>query len=369
MGKCRSSCAALAVSALLPVLCGGCGAVAEPQPVRPALAATPVAIALPLPPAARRDHPVQDPGGAEPETQDPQAPAASLPELTPDLLLPAAAEDEVVATVGGTELRKSHVFDRLATIRPRLAMDVIDLLVLDLLVAEHAKTHRVTVDAAAIDDLVQREEKLLRDGIEAQLPGTVFEAYVSTNFAMDVAAFRELLRLRIAQRFFHDNVIRFMALREDRVRVRYIVNRDAALMQEVARKVADGADFGSLAVQHSEDDSRRDNGLLPPFGPGFEHPIASAAFALEAGEVSPVFTVEGAEGPRHYLVYCLERIPGRPDVTFASVADELRAGLRDAPRTDFETRAYVLRHSDRLERLGGVEIQPRSVLTNGTPNR
>lgn len=322
----------------------------------------PVAVGLPLP-AVLQERAV------EPQDPGPDEVQAPVPDPGPELLLPGPADDAVVATVGPHTLRKSHVFDRLATSNPRLATDVIDLLVLDLLVAGHAQEHGIRVDGARVERLVDREVELIAEGVRGQFDGVDLETYVRANFAMGLADFRELVRLRLAQRFYHDTVVRFMALREDRVRVRYIVNRDAELMARIARKVEEGADFGSLALQHSEDESRRENGLLPPFGPGFEHPIAAAAFSLEAGGVSPVFMVDGRSGPRHYLVYCLERLPGRPDAAYDDVAEEIATSLRDSACSDFETRAYILRHSDRLDRIGGVELAPRTVLDGERSNR
>ena len=44
----------------------------------------------------------------------------------------------------------------------------------------------------------------------------------------------------------------------------------------------------------------------------------------------------------HYLVYCLEQLPGR-SVSFEEVRDEIDGGLGDKPLSRIETNAYTLR--------------------------
>jgi parvulin-like peptidyl-prolyl isomerase len=149
-------------------------------------------------------------------------------------------------------------------------------------------------------------------------------------------------------------VIRYLALREERVTVRYIVHQDKALLESLAAKVKEGADFATLALRHSEDQGRRDGGLLPPFGRGFPHPVADIAFTLQPGQLSGVETRNTHNGPRQFLVYCLARQPGR-DVKFADVSKEIDAELEKKPLSRIETDAYTLRWRSALEQKAPQE--------------
>jgi parvulin-like peptidyl-prolyl isomerase len=137
-------------------------------------------------------------------------------------------------------------------------------------------------------------------------------------------------------------------LREDRAQVRFLVHADQVLCREVATKVRAGADFATLANKHSEDPSRRDGGLLPPFGREFQHPVAKVAFELDRGGVSEPFEAAWGDGKRWFVVFCLDRMPGR-DVPFDAVAAEIDAGLAARPITPLETTAYTLRWRSGLD--------------------
>lgn len=278
--------------------------------------------------------------------QQPVAPAGFGPEI---LLPPASATDAEVARVGELILRKSHAFSRLMTADPKLALSAVDLVVFDVLVARHATQHRITVDPARVEQLAVTEEQRMQQQVAAELGAEMdFGSYVFGMFGMRLDAWRRTLRLRTAQRLYQGYVIRYLALREDRVQVRYLVHRDRAVVDEVVGKVRDGADFATLAMRWSED-GRRDGGLLPAFGRGFPHPVAEAAFGLQKGEVSAPFAKEIGGESRWFVVYCLARVAGR-DVTFAAARDEIDRDLVTNPLTQVETNAYALLWRGQVEK-------------------
>lgn len=272
------------------------------------------------------------------------------PQLGPELLLPdPTGDDAEVARVGDLVLRRSHAFARLLTASPKVALSAVDLLVFDALVAQHAREFGIQVAESRVAELAAAEESALRRQLAEEQQGRVdFAAYLYRVFGMAEADWRQALRLRSAQRLYQGYVLRYLALREDRAQVRFLVHADAALCREVATKVRAGADFATLAGKHSEDPSRRDGGLLPPFGRAFQHPVAKVAFELARGGVSEPFEASWGDGKRWFVVYCLDRMPGR-DVPFAAVAAEIDAGLAAAPITPLETTAYTLRWRGRLE--------------------
>ncbi|HLQ36447.1 MAG TPA: peptidylprolyl isomerase [Planctomycetota bacterium] len=276
-----------------------------------------------------------------PPTQDGTGPEVLLPD--PD------AKDDEVARIGDFVLRKSHAFTRMLAAEPRLALSAVDLLVFDVLVARHAREHGIVVDPARVAQLVQREEEqLLQQMRRERTDQQALSDYVWRKFGMQLPDWRRSTELRVLQRLYPAYVIRYLALREDRVQVRYIVHDDKKLLEELAQKVREGADFATLALQHSKDALARDGGLLPPFGQGFPHPVAEAALKLQPGELSPVFAQKQDGQERWFLCYCLRRLPRR-DVQFAAVRAELEAELEKTPLSQVEISAYTLRWRAALE--------------------
>lgn len=291
----------------------------------------------------------------------PAPPAGAEAGLGPEILLPdPAAADVEVARVGDLSLRQSHAFARLTSAHPNLALTAIDLLVFDVLVARHAEQHGIRIDAAAVEASAAEEEQAMRAQVAAELGAEIdFGAYVWRMFGMPLGDWQRTLRVRTAQRLYQGYVIRYLALREDRSQVRFLVTKDRAVADEVVEKVRAGADFGTLALRWSEDPSRRDGGLLPPFGRGFGHPVAKVAFELQKGQVSAPFEAKLGEEPRWFVVYCLDRMPGR-DVPFAAVREEIDTELRRHPLSQLETAAYTLRWRADSE---------RSTAESGTANK
>lgn len=298
--------------------------------------------------------PPSPPSRALPDGPAPQiAPTkvlAPAPGLGPEILRPAEPSvDAEVARVGDVVIRQSHAFQRLLTADPKLALSAVDLLVFDCLVARHAQEFAVRVPIARIDAIAADEEAALRKQVADELRGQMdFAGYLWRAFGMAEDDWRQALRLRCAQRLYQGYVLRYLALREDRVQVRFLCHAEADLCREVVAKVRAGADFATLASRHSDDPSRRDGGLLPAFGRGFQHPVAKVAFDLARGGVSEPFEAAWGDGKRWFVVFCVDRQPGR-DVPFAAVADEIDAGLVAAPIGPLETSAYTLRWRNALE--------------------
>ncbi len=282
--------------------------------------------------------------------------APALHDLGPEILLPSQdSTDDEVARVGDLVLRKSHAFTRLSSAHPNLALTAIDLLVFDVLVARHAEQYEIRVDPRRVETIALAEEQTIRGQVGTEFGGELdFGSYVWRIFGMRLSDWQQTLRLRTAQRLYQGYVIRYLGLREDRVLVRFLAHKDEAVAKEVAEKVRAGADFGTLALRWSEDGTRRDGGLLPAFGKGFQHPVAKVALTLERGQVSDPFLGRLKDSDRWFVVYCLDRMPGR-DLPFAAVRDEIDKDLADNPLTQIETAAYTLRWRSQLEKPAVVD--------------
>lgn len=296
-------------------------------------------------------------GRAEHDTLPDKPPVIAAPQpprfaegLGPEILLPTPeAEDAEVARIGELVLRQSHAYTRLLSAHPKLALSAVDLLVFDVLVARHAEQHGIRVSEARVEELSAEEERQLRRQVQEELEGVTFTDYIWRLFGMRERDWQAALRLRTAQRLYQGYVLRYLALRENRVQVRFLVHKDKKVAQEVVDKVRVGADFATLALRWSEDASRRDGGLLPAFGEGFQHPAARHAFELKAGEVCEPFEAAWGGEQRWFVVYCLEHRPGR-DLPFEQVRAEIDADLEQQPITPLETTAYTMRWRNEEER-------------------
>lgn len=328
----------VAIAALALTACAGAdrSASARPQPPAPVVAA-PAPATVVVPPAA--------------------LPVA--PGLGPEILLPdAKAVDAEVGRVGDVVLRQSHAYARLLSAHPKLALDAVDLLVFDVLVARHAQQYGIAVDPARVEALAKAEETEVRQRVREEFGASMdLERYVWRLFGMREADWLAVLRLRTAQRLYQGYVLRYLALREDRVQVRFLVHQDEKVVRDVVEKVQQGADFGTLALRHSEDASRREGGLLPAFGRGSQHPAAAVAFTLQRGEVSAPFRARWGEEERWFAVYCLDRLPGR-EAPFESVRGEIDADLEARAISPIETTAYLLRWRGELDAQPAKQVAP-----------
>jgi parvulin-like peptidyl-prolyl isomerase len=298
-----------------------------------------------------------DPAGAGP-TSAPSVVVAEFPAVPalgedgdPDLalLLPRQpAEDSVVARIGDLEVRRSQVFDRLLESDRRRAEAWIDAITTDIVVAQMAEQFAIQVDAAVVAREVDDEVDLLDTELRLQYGDEAdLQAYLQRQYGLTEAEYRETLRREYIRLRYRSLVIRYLALLEDRAEVRYIISSDRAALVDARERVVAGADFAALARRLSEDESRTQGGYQAPFGRSFRHPIAEQAFALQPGEVSQVFTVEGpgdGSGPTRFgLVYCLARLP-KQEAPFAEVRDQLVEELEQRPVTAFEQAAFAAQY-------------------------
>lgn len=277
-----------------------------------------------------------------------------------DLLALAPAHDDELARVGGESVRKSQVFDRLAARDPELAQALVDLCVLDRVVAAAADRYGIDVCDEEIASRMQSEEAVLRLESKAA-DDAAFARWIEGRFGAPIATWRERLRREVELVLWRSHVIRYLARLEDRVSVRILVHDDPAVLEEVREKMARGADFAALARRHSQDASATDGGALPPFGRDAPHPIARAAFALRAGELSSPIPL--GDGDRRALVWCVATLPARA-ASFAELRAEIVAELELRPVTPFEQDAFVARYC-----RSGAARAPDESLDSVGPNR
>ncbi len=260
--------------------------------------------------------------------------------LAPDILRPSSAEDGELARVGDRAVHKRHAYDRLLETNPQQARDLVDNLVLDLLVADLAERFGIRVDVADVAEKLADEERELRQRLQVEWKGQLdYDRYLLQQFGMDAAEYGRWRRLTLARTLYRQYVIRYHAMLSERVQVRCIVGSDRKPLEELRQQVVDGASFSRLALRHSEDESRKEGGLLPAFGRGTKHPAAEVAFTLAEGEVSQVFERQTDGQTRYYLLTCLRRLPARSE-PFAAVRAELDEDIKARPLSRFDFHAF-----------------------------
>ncbi len=252
-------------------------------------------------------------------------------EITPEVLIPRARpEASPTSEVGGMVMDKRVAFDRFREIHPRTVDYLLDLIEGDVMVAEQARKAAITIRSEEVADLTGRLENQIRERVKREFRGTrSYEAYLQGLGWSDVKEHQRWLSLFATRMLFREFTRRYMALRQDRVRVRFIVQSDRRVLEDIAQRVRDGADFATLATRYSEDAAtRRNGGSLPEFTKDFDHPVTEVAFALTPGQISDVIAKDVAGESRYFVIYCLGRVPAQ-DVDFVSVRGEIYKAIQE----------------------------------------
>jgi PPIC-type PPIASE domain len=280
-------------------------------------------------------------------------------DLGPDVLMPRAAPDDaVVMKVGGFSIRKSHLYDRLFELDPVGTKRDVDLIVFDILLAEQARKNKIFVDAGMIDKIVKDAERRLEEKVKQDWGAAMsLDRFLVDNRGIDLKTYRTLSRRRLAREMFRTYIVRYLAGLEDRVRIRIISHRDRPTIETILKKARQGAEFRSLALRESEHPTQVNGGALPPFSRTSKAKYVKPAFALKAGEISEILSVESDGVTHFYLLYCVQHIKGRK-LSFKEVKAELDEDRLQNPLTEAE----ALELYDRLRTAS-------ELLHNGGKNR
>ena len=128
-------------------------------------------------------------------------------------------------------------------------------------------------------------------------------------------------RVRVAEsslvHYFEDHRERFR--RPERAQIRQIVVEDSGRARSLLGQVGDGADFATLAAQHSLAPEASKGGALAPFARGEMPEVFDHAFDLKPGQLSGVL-----ESPYGFHILMLEaKLPEQE-----AELDEFRAEIR-----------------------------------------
>lgn len=188
---------------------------------------------------------------------------------------------------------------------------VLEMLIERALIEQAAAANGISITPEMVD---QQMAELRQVAAEAGGEGG-FEAWLEANNWTE-EAFREALAFEMLTERVSATVTADVPQAVEQVHARYLQVDDPALARSLQEQVEDGADFATLAQQHSLDRATGDEGGdlgYFPAGTLLVPEIEEAAFALEPGEVSDVITgtVSGGE-PTYYLVQVVDVDPQRP---------------------------------------------------------
>jgi parvulin-like peptidyl-prolyl isomerase len=168
--------------------------------------------------------------------------------------------------------------------------------------------------AAAAEGILVTDEELettVQDSIAMGEGPESFEQWLADNdLTMD--SFREIQRSQLIATKMIEHITAWVPTTAEQVHARHIRTQDPTRAQALLDELKAGANFASLAQQHSEDQSTAANGgdlgWFPRDVPLMPPSVAEAAFALQPGEISEV--VNSEQG--HHIITVEAREPNRP---------------------------------------------------------
>lgn len=314
-------------------------------------------------------------GGAAPPPQAPARDAAraegapgTLSAASAPAFVPAEAvgsKDSVVVRVAGTEFTFADAFDEFLFNYRGETHEILRKLAGDRIVEIYANEYGVTVDPAEVEEMRTAALRNLAERVVTEFGrDSTLAWFCDQQLRTSLADYEAQLTRSLRRSVLASYVIRFDAVKCDRVVVRHIVVHDRDAAVAVLGKVRAGADFAATARQESVAPTRVEGGRIPPFDREFDHPITAQAFELPIGGIAgPIEDTRGKE-PLFHVIKVVERLPGS-QATFAEVRDRLRDELRERPIERFEFEAFMRK----AERRFPVEVLGRRARTGETPPR
>jgi parvulin-like peptidyl-prolyl isomerase len=172
--------------------------------------------------------------------------------------------------------------------------------------------------AAAAEGISVTDEELettIQNSIATGEGPESFEQWLADN-DMTMESFREIQRSQLIATKMIEHITAWVPTTAEQVHARHIRTQDPSRAQALLDELKGGANFASLAQQHSEDMSTAANGgdlgWFPRDVPLMPPSVAEAAFALQPGEISEV--VNSEQGNHIIKVEARENRPLTPDM-------------------------------------------------------
>lgn len=222
----------------------------------------------------------------------------------------ARAEDKVIATVGGKEIKQSHLDLAEKDLGPELSSvppEQKNVILLEFLIE-----HQLLANAA--------EEKKLDSGDDFEERLAYYKRRAMRDIFFEKSIAGEVSEAA-AKKIFDDQIKGVKP--ETEIKARHILVKEEATAKEIIKEIAGGADFVELAKKKSQGPSAPNGGDLGYFSKGrMVKAFETAAFSLKKGEVSaPVKTKFG------WHVIKVEDIREQPLPDYADVKDRIMSSL------------------------------------------
>ncbi len=281
-----------------------------------------------------------------PAQQQSGASAAAVERLgAPPPTPPPDVSGDVFAKVGDREIRGDELAHEFFRSFRREAFSALNQLVVRDVIDRESK--RLGLDLPA--DFAATERQRIANDLKTQAvtaygSGTSPERFVELEYKQ---RFDDWIRARVAaarEKWTIARIIRYHALLTERLELQLLTVSDERLARELAQKLDQGADLGTLAMKHSTHQSAEQGGRLPPLPLDALHPkVAERVTALQPGQRTGILQVADEAGRSQFeIVRLIQRLPGQ-DVSWTAAAPQIEQGLERAPVTSDEYVAWQYR--------------------------
>ena len=246
-----------------------------------------------------------------------------------------AGDDSWAAEVDGApvpaaELRRlvdERLEDNPDAKREDVATDILQRLVSDQVVLNHAKKRGIDVSMAEVDARLRELH-----GKDWKDPDPSYRESVRREMIVERTALAELgARARVpesAQRaYFEEHRADYAT--PARVQIRQIVVAERPKAEALRAQLEAGADFAELARANSIGPEAPSGGLLPPFAKGQMPEAFDRAFELEPGQLSPVI-----ESPYGFHLFRVESKLPAHEASFDEVREKIALELGERTLDD-----------------------------------
>lgn len=222
-----------------------------------------------------------------------------------------ALKSDSVAKVDGKSITKDELYE--AMLKENGAL-ILDVLIEDKILDLELKKAKESVDKADVKAEVETYYDTYGDqaGLESALEESgltmeMFEKNVEKIVKMNKLLSKEVeVTEEDTKAYFDENVTSFDE--PERIEVSHIMLEDEGTAEEVADKLANGADFAELATEYSPPEAPEEGGSLGYLSKEEMPPsFSEAAFDLEVDKVSEPIEVDGA----YHIILVTDKKPAK----------------------------------------------------------
>jgi hypothetical protein len=232
--------------------------------------------------------------------------------------------------IPAAELRRlvdERIEDNPGVKREDVATDVLQSLVNDQVVLNHAKKRGIDVTPAEVDARLRELH-----GEDWKDPDPHYRESVRREMILERTALADLgARSRVpesAQRaYFEEHKAEYAT--PARVQIRQIVVAERPKAEALREQLGAGADFAELARTNSIGPEAAEGGALPPYAKGQLPEAFDRAFELEPGQLSPVI-----ESPYGFHLFLVESKLPAHEASFDEMREKIAAELAERALDD-----------------------------------